>query len=92
MTRTKEELLWTTPTIEQGGSKWHGRIGVEMAMSEWAEQQAIKFLEWKQDSGYEATMLNGVWYFYIPGYPGKDTSENLYHIFQKGHPPKKPTQ
>jgi len=49
---TKEEILWLTPTIDYCGAKWHGRIGVEMAMDEYAKQQSIDFAKWIHNGGW----------------------------------------
>jgi len=82
---TKDEILWLTPTIEHCGAKWHGRIGVEMAMDEYAKQEAIAFKKWS-DSFYIETGHDGneAEYSHVSGENDERfTTSELYEKYQQ---------
>lgn len=52
--KTKDELLFVTPTIEHNGTTWHSNNGVKRVMGEWAEQDSLHFMRWCFDHNWVA--------------------------------------
>lgn len=78
--KTKEELLFVTPTIEHNGTTWHSNNGTKRVMDEYAKESSLDFAKWLNDNCIVAT--GGQWRHHKKWIPIKNTDE-LYEMYQQ---------
>lgn len=59
MSRSIEDILWLKPTWQLNEKLCHPQQSVKDAMSEYAEQEAIAFVEWMGQNEYNERNRNG---------------------------------
>lgn len=79
--KTKEELLFVTPTIEHNGTTWHSNNGTKRVMDEFAKEVAIDFSQWAASSGWE--LVFGAFAWERLGDSKQLSTGELYNLYQQ---------